>query len=223
MKFWDLPYEDRKKVANNRMRGDRWLVYDYTPSKDGEFGIVEKFPKSIDHGFIHGYVFKEQKAFSVVDGYSDFEINVNTDCWYEDEEFESRTIYPYHIFTSYDKAVAYADKVKENNKHIITEDELIKALSRYNKDVKVGYGKRGYENVCNEYRTIYFDGGWCTAKISNNMIRIQYGQRRVVVIPHLDLLPKAFEKLDEYGYPNKHYSYDSYMFDKFYKELFEIK
>jgi hypothetical protein len=74
------------------------------------------------------------------------------------------------------------------------------------KDADVSVGKRGYETNTKPYETIVADGyGYTTMNIvDEKYIQVQFGQSHPYIIPHINLLKKAFE--DE----NINYDYVEY-------------
>jgi hypothetical protein len=218
-KFFDLDWKERKAIANKRMSGDKWIVYDYTPNRDGKFGIIEKLPKSIDKGFIHGYVLENPLALVPIGGHNHFEISVHTNNWFEDEEFENRHIYHYHVFTSLEKAQRYAEKVAEymEKSKKLSLESILPYIRKSFADARITRGKRGYETSSSEYECIVADGGWTTFKIlDERYILVQMGQGTKYIIAHTDLIEKCFTNLPEYSSINYWYCEDTYRWSNFY-------
>lgn len=198
-KFWDLSSEERNDIVRQRMSGEKWIVWDYCPNKQGEYGIIEKCPASTDYGFIHGYVFENPKVCALHHDYAgvrNFEINVYTNNWYEDEDFATRHKNMWHIFTSYDKAKAYSDKIKALFEVHPEVEDVLAGLRKVFSDAKIAFGKRGYEST--SYECIVCDGGYITARLlDNGLIYIQCGQMGKYIIPHIELLDLAFTDLKD--------------------------
>lgn len=199
--FWDLTNGERSNIVNARMRNSKYIVWDYARSKkDNSFGEIEELDKPIDKGFIHGFVMNNS---SVVRSFKWCEFNVYGDNWYLDEKFEERTLYPYHFFSTYEKALEYSKKCKEYNityKPMLSE--VLAIVKKYDKDFRIDYGKRGYESV--KYQAICKPQSVTTFTIDDNdNIIMNRGQMfTVFIISHIDLLDKILDKFYNGNYPS---------------------
>lgn len=219
--FLKLDYKTRKELAYKRMySGDRWIVFDYYPNKDGHYGVVQKCPKPIDYGFQHGFVFKDIIVPISYNLDYTFEINTYWSYYTEDETFENRTDNLWHIFTSKEKAEQYAKNLDKLLNKTITNDDVLKILKTIPdfKDAYVAKGKRGYETNTQPYEVIVADGyGYTTMKIiDGKYIEVQFGQSSPYIIPHINLLKRAFTLgKDDYNI-NIEYCEYSYNWRDFY-------
>lgn len=191
--FWDLSSTEREILAKQRMYYTKYIVWDYARNKEtNEFGTLEKLPHYIDKGFIHG--FKMNKS-NVDYSLKWEEISVYSDNYYVDEEFENRTLYPYHLFTDYDKALEYSKKAKEYSKlcNKPTLNDILNIVKKYDKSAIIMEGKRGYENI--KYQAIRIGCGTTIFRIGDNdNIIMDRGQMCTSFsIPHIDLLDKVLE------------------------------
>lgn len=105
--------------------------------------------------------------------------------------FEDRTIFPYHFFSSYEKALEYSDKVKEYNNKLnkVTFEDILPIIQKYDKGFEILRGKRGYES--SEYMAI--GNGTCVTFTIDNCgnIKLNRGQMySSFTITHIDLLDK---------------------------------
>ena len=190
----EMTWQERKSRANKRFYTKYWMVWDYCPTKDGEYGVIEQFPAPMDSGFSHGYIFKDAKVCVSHNCDYPFELNAYWGDWLEDETFENRTISLWHTFTSYEKAKEYSDKVKQNiNRDIPTYEQLLVEVKKAFPKAYITIGKRGYETCTKEYKVIVADHGWTTFRIdTKGMIHVQFGQGGEYIIPHLDLVKLCF-------------------------------
>lgn len=215
-KFWDLPSEERQKLVFQRMHGDKWIVWDYCPDKQGNYGIIEKCPPSIDRGFQHGYVFKSPKVCALHHSYAgidSFEINVYSDNFPLDETFEGRSKNMWHMFTSREKAEQYASNIKKIYPEILSLQDLLAKVKEVFPNARISTGKRGYEAI--PYKCIVADHGWTTFDLSDGLIGVRFGQQEKYVIPHSELIKPAFSDIEE-GYINDKYCIDYSFWNEFY-------
>ena len=196
-KFFDLPWQEQKKIAQERMYGGaRFEVWDYCPDKEGNYGVIEQCPKAIDYGFIHGFKFTDPKVCALhhcYAGVNAFEINVYSDRYPEDETFETRSKCMWHIFTSLEKAQSYAARVKQLFPEHLSLEGILQQVKQVFPQAHITEGRRGYETGTKPYRVIVADGGWTTFKVgSDGLIRVQFGQNTPYIIPHTELIVPAF-------------------------------
>lgn len=219
--FLNLDSKDRRNLAYNRMyKGDRWIVFDYYPLSNKTYGAFQKCPKPIDYGFQHGFVFKNPIVPISYNLSYDFEINAYWSYYIEDD---TNTDTLYHIFTTKEKAEEYAKTLDKKLNHKITNDDVLKVLHTITqfKDAYVSVGKRGYETNTKQYETIVADGyGYTTMNIiDEKYIQVQFGQSNPYIIPHINLLKKAFENLID----NEYINYDYVEYADTWKEFYGIQ
>lgn len=207
-KFFDLPWQERKEIAWKRLWGGaRWIVWDYCPDKGGNYGVIEKCPKPKDIGFIHGFVFEHPKVCALHHCYAGvdaFSINVYDDDYPEDETFENRSKNMWHIFTSLEKAEAYAAKIKQIFPEHLTLESILPLVKKVFPKAYISTGRRGYETCTKPYQVIVGDHGWTTFTIGNDgLIRVQFGQSGKYIIPHTELLIPTFTDIKS-GYNVNH-------------------
>lgn len=195
--FSSLPWQDQKRIAQERMYGGaRFVVWDYCPDKAGNYGIMEQCPQAIDYGFIHGFKFTDPKVCALHHDYVGvkyFDINVFSDYYPEDETFEHRTKNMWHIFTSREKAEAYAAKAKQLFPEVVTLESILPEVQKVFKEAHITKGRRGYETSTPEYECIVAEHGWTTFIIGEDgLIRVQFGQSTPYIIPHTELIIPAF-------------------------------
>ena len=205
----DMTWQERKALAYKRMySGKRYIVYDYLPDRNGEYGAIDELPLHNGIGLDYGFMWKkDDKAPSVCIHHNRdyrFEVNCYWDEYTEDETWEKRTDRYWHIFTSVEKAQAYAEGVKNRMKdYSITMEDVVKVLKKMDdyKDACIGTGKRGYENTSEPYECIVAQHGWVTFKvIDNKLILAQFGQLGKYIIPHIDVLERALKPWMEGGH-----------------------
>ena len=220
-KFFDLPFEERNKIAMDRMYGGaRFVVWDYCPDKAGNYGIVEQCPKAIDRGFIHGFMFTDPKVCALHHDYVGvkyFDINVYSDYYPEDEAFEHRTKNMWHIFTSREKAEAYAAKAKQLFPEVVTLESILPEVQKIFKEAHITKGRRGYETNTPEYECISADHGWTTFHITEEgRIRVQFGQNGSYIIPHTELIVPTFTDVKRGHNVNYEYCVSEWAWNDFY-------
>lgn len=194
--FWDLDNSTRNQIVRDRFRNSKYVVWDYAPSiEDNSFGTIEELGEPIDRGFVHGFVIRHSK---VVTSHKWDEFNVYGDGWYLDEEFENRTLYPYHFFSDYEKALEYSKKVKEYNavNHLAepTLEDILPIIKKYDKSFKICVGKRGNESYLPEYSAI--SNGTCTTFTIDSKFNIYMSRGSMntgFIITHIDLLDKVLD------------------------------
>lgn len=192
--FFKLDTKQRRELAYKRMySGERWIVFDYYPLANGTYGAVQKCPKPIDYGFQHGFVFKDTIVPISYNLDYDFEINAYWSYYIEDNTNNDAM---FHIFTTKEKAEEYAKTLDKKLNYKITNDDVIKVLRTIPifSDAYVSIGKRGYETLTKPYEVIVADGyGYTTMKvIDGRYIEVQFGQSSPYIIPHINLLKRAF-------------------------------
>lgn len=206
--IWDLSSDERMRIVRNRFATSNYIVWDYARSEsDGSFGLMERLGSPIDKGFIHGFV--NDKSGAVISPKWG-EINVYTDDYPLDEEFDTRTIFPYHIFSSRKKALEYQRRFNEYNDEYnrLSVDELygrvLDIVKRYDDKYILSSGSRSH----------YEDGSYkaiCKSPQCMTIFRID-GDRNIIidrssffssyVVPHVDLLDKCLEILWRGDFPN---------------------
>lgn len=191
--FYDLSFKERNNIAKTRMKTSKYIVWDYARDNEtNECGTLEELPHYIDKGFIHGFVLDNPKVKTSI---SWREINAYADGFYLDEEFENRTLYPYHLFTDYNKALEYSEKAKEHAKMCDkpTLKDVLNVVSKYDKSAYITEGKRGYQNV--KYKAIKIGYGTTIIRLDDKgNILLDRGQMFTsFLIPHIDLLDNVLE------------------------------
>lgn len=187
--FWDLDFSSREEVVRERYNKSKYVVWDYARSiADNTFGMVEALGESINSGCVHGFEIKDSGV--VCSQWKKFD--VYTDKWYLDEDFENRTMFPYHFFSSYEKALEYSNKVKEYNDKLnnVTLEDILPIIQKYDKSFEILRGKRGYES--SEYRAI--GNGTCITFTIDGCGNIKMNRGQMFLgftIPHIDLLDKV--------------------------------
>jgi len=218
-KFFELPWDEREKIAQERMYGGaRFVVWDYCPDKEGNYGVIEQCPKAIDRCFIHGFQFTDPKACALHHDYAGvkyFDINVYSDYYPEDETFENRSKNMWHIFTSLEKAQAYAEKAKQLFPEHLSLESILPKVQKVFRKARISEGRRGYETSTKPYRVIVADNGWTTFTIGEDgLIRVQFGQSTPFIIPHTELIVPAFTDIKKGHYINYDYCVsDDYWWD----------
>lgn len=193
--FWDLDLSVRNQIVRDRFNKSKYVVWDYAPSmEDNSFGTIEELGEPIDRGFVHGFVIKHTK---VMQSHKWYEFNVYGDNWYLDEEFENRTLYPYHFFSTYDKALEYSNKLKEHNaiNHLDepTLEDILPIIKKYDKDFNISFGKR-QSDFGSKYRAI--SNGTCTTFTIDSNYNIYMNRGSMCtgfIITHIDLLDKVLD------------------------------
>jgi len=211
--FWDLDWQEREKIVSQRTKGQKWVVWDYSPNKNGEVGVIEKCPQYWDKSF-PGYYFPKTEVCLPIT----FSICPYTDEWYGDETELSKGSY-YHIFSTYEQALKYAELVRlYHSPKELTLEGILPLLKPYFKDARITKGKRGYENTSKEYECIVANGGWTTFKIRNGKhIEVQMGQLTDYIIPHTDLIEKCFTNIPKGHYMNYFYAINDWDWTHFYE------
>lgn len=220
--FWELQAEQREQIAQQRMYGGpRYVVWDYCPDKDGNYGIIEQCPKAIDRGFTHGFMFTDPKVCALHHDYVGvkyFSINVYHDYYPEDETFEHRTKNMWHIFTSREKAEAYAAKAKQLFPETLTLENILPEIQKVFGRAYITKGRRGYETNTPEYECITSDHGWTTFQITDEgRIRVQFGQNGKYIIPHKELIVPTFTNVERGHNVNYNYCVSEWAWNDFYK------
>jgi hypothetical protein len=187
--FWDLDFYSREKVVRERYDKSKYVVWDYARSiADNTFGMVEALGEPIHSGCAHGFEIKDSGV--VCSQWKKFD--VYTDNWYLDEDFENRTMFPYHFFSTYEKALEYSNKVKEYNDKLnkVTLEDILPIIQKYDKGFEIIYGKRGYES--SEYMAI--GNGTCVTFTIDECGNIKMNRGQMFLgftIPHIDLFDKV--------------------------------
>ena len=190
-----MTLNERRKVIDDRLHNTKYIVWDYAQCKtDGKFGLLESLPHYIDCGCVHG--FKMDKS-DVEMSPKWWEISVYTDNWNWDEDYEHRTLAPFHLFTCLSLAEKYAEKCKADvNNRKANWNKVLAIVQKYDSQAHITKGKRGYEGT--EYRAIVCGDSY-TAFIVNEAdgsIRMSRGQMgNGVTITHIDLLDKVLNIL----------------------------
>lgn len=198
--FWELSSNERRVVVGYRSMNSKYIVFDYARSKDEEnmpsFGIIYKLGKFIDKGFTHGFVINDKECKAILCNRWN-EISVYQSVYPMDEEFESRTKHPYHIFSDISKAIEYSNACRKYaNRNGIAKpsfDDVLGIVRKYDKSFSIMNGKRNIE-TCEEYKAIA-NGSTTIFQISGNgEILMQRGSIFTsYAIPHLDLLDSALD------------------------------
>lgn len=187
--FWQLSYAERESIAKERIKKAKYIVWDYVRSlSDNSFG-------AIDDMLEWGSTYKSHfilPVSSVCRPYKWSEFDTYTDEFYLDEEFEDRTLYPYHFFSTYDKAMAYASKIgkhtKRNDLDKPTLEDILPIVRKYDKGFEITNGviknNVGVSFVIDEKYNIV---------LKSNV----YGE---IIIPHIDLFEVVLNKfyIEEY-------------------------
>ena len=77
-----LTRDEEREIVRKRFAA-KYIVWDYCPDKEGNYGVIEKTPTPTDHAFQHGFVFKQTKVCALHHSYagiSDFEVQVYNNC-----------------------------------------------------------------------------------------------------------------------------------------------
>lgn len=197
--IWSLTPNERMAVINERKRNSKFIVYDYARSIDGgneRFGAICELGRFIDSGFVHGFVVSSvENGLSLSSKWT--EISVYSKAYPLDEEFENRTEYPYHVFSSLSKAEEYSKKCRA---HCLrygldkpTFDDVLSVVRKYDASFSIGRGKRSvdfgdeYEAICNGTTTIF--------RVSDvgEVLMLRGQMLDSYVFPHIDLLDLGLE------------------------------
>lgn len=81
---------------------------------NGKLGEIEELPEPTDRGMTHGFKVKNNTNACISDQWKELEVYFQN--FPLDETWNNRTPYPWHCFTTKEKAEAYSKKGKNNSK-----------------------------------------------------------------------------------------------------------
>lgn len=203
--IWKLSSKEKMNVVYNRFNTAKYIVWDYARnSEDGSFGLVEELGKPIDRGFTHGFVVGDRTKASISSNWVD--ISVYSKNFPLDDEFENRTFYPYHLFTTLEKAKEYSEKCKayatRNGLDKPTYEDVLRIVKKYDKKFEINMGKRNGES-CEDYKAI--SNGSCTIFTIDEIGNIHMTRGQMFsgfTIPHIDLLDNVLDVFYNGTYPS---------------------
>ena len=194
-----LTRDEEREIVRKRFAA-KYIVWDYCPDKEGNYGVIEKTPTPTDRAFQHGFVFKQTKVCALHHSYagiSDFEVQVYNNNVPLDETFENRNKWMWHLFSTKEGAEEYSAKIKTLFPEHLTLESILPLVQKVFPKARISEGRRGYETNTKPYRVIVADNGWTTFDVTENLIGVQFGQSGYYIIPHTELIEPAFTNIKD--------------------------